>query len=192
MHTELTYSLDLTVYISHACSFILPVSTIFNLFYLPVVFTSTVHLHLQLVAYDIATFIQINTALHSKGTVAHLAERTVECFLPPTIGKIVLTYATLLDPSQEVKKVQFISIGFFDPQGQQIAYYHLLVGRAEPIQPPSSVTVPSSIPSVIQVLYWQPPHTYVPIAHAAPDTMANRGWNSFHGFDSGPPPPGCK
>lgn len=81
--------------------------------------------------------------------------------------KIVLIHATLYDPAHPVHIIQLRSIAVYSIDNELIFYVQVLKAVINHNQGITS-----------------------PLALYIPDAMAGRGFNTFHGFDTGPPPPG--
>ena len=101
--------------------------------------------------------------------------------LPNPIQKIICTYATLCDPEHPVHIIQLRSIEVYNIRNQRIFYIQELKGVASLVPGWSHVhrQNSSSLSS-----------PYVLAVVTDPNDMAGRGYNTFHGFDTGPPPPG--
>ena len=118
--------------------------------------------------------------------MATFQEHNIEYQLPHPIFKVVFTYATLTYPLHVVPLVQFHSITVYDVKGEVITYIQQLTAFAYQQRlsrrsiPPAQTSDPSRLPP-----------RYTTLAPQNPSTMsAGRGYNTFHGFDTGPPPPG--
>jgi hypothetical protein len=113
--------------------------------------------------------------------------------LPYPIRKIIFTYAAIYDPEHIINLVRFCSITVYNFHNQPIFYIQQLEAVASPSGwnsvhgrgPGPHTIVGSFIPASVH-----PPPPYVTSAAADPNAMAGRGYNTFHGFDIGPPPPG--
>ena len=98
----------------------------------------------------------------------------------------MFTYATLTSPLHVVPLVQFHSISVYSVDGEVIAYIQRLNAFAyyQGPSPPSTSLAQTSESARF-------PPTYTTFTTQNLNTMAaGRGYNTFHGFDTGPPPPG--
>lgn len=108
-----------------------------------------------------------------RGNLASFRERNIELQLPFPIQKVVLTHATLCDLAHPIHLIQLRSIAVYNVHAQRILYIQDLTAVASPHHPYSALLPP-----------------YIGAVFADPIPMAGRGFNTFHGFDTGPPPPG--
>ena len=114
--------------------------------------------------------------------LASFQEYNLEYTLPFPISKLILTYATLTDPQHTLPIVQFCSLAIYDFNNHQIFHAQRLTATVPGCWWSSDTPTQIAVPNAF--LHQTP--LSQPYLHMA----GGRGYNTFHGFDTGPPPPG--
>lgn len=108
----------------------------------------------------------IFTANIFSDTVASLREQTFERNLPHPFAKVVVTHTAIYTPNKAPELVFFVSIAVYDISDREVFYAENIEAISLNLHPE-----PTSTSSQTQQF------------------MSGPGYNTFHGYDTGPPPP---